>query len=184
MGFSPNRLLNGFDVDLLQRVELPERSTASPKGRAANFVEHLQKGADLAQAAIAFRQQRQKENADRSRRPAEQFRVGDKVWLLLRNMKTNRPSKKLDWLYAKYTVTAVPNTLNVVLDVLGRIHKTFHVDLVERVADDPLPSQAQTHTEPGPVTILDDDDMLHDEWEVEEIYSAKNGPGRGNNRRW
>ncbi len=60
---------------------------------------------EVAQAAMATAQELQEEYANRARQVAEQFRVGGKVWLRLNNIKTNRPSKKLNWRNAKYTVT-------------------------------------------------------------------------------
>lgn len=179
-GVSPNRLINGFDVDTIQMAFHPETSRLSPKGRAVAFLNHLKEGIELTQSAIAFAQQRQREGADRSRRPAERFKVGDKVWLSLRNIKTNRPSRKLDWLYAKYEVTAVPTPLTVTLDVPGELHKTFHVDLIERAADDPLPSQVLADSRPGPAWVLSPTDgTLREEWGIEAIRAAKNARGRG-----
>lgn len=179
-GVSPNRLLNGFDIDLIQHKEHPKASKSSPKGRASAFFAHLQEGTAIAQAAIAYTQQRQMESTNRSRRPAERFQVGDRVWLSLRNIKTSRPSKKLDWIYAKYTVMATPNPLTVTLDVPGGIHPTFHVDLVERAANDPLTSQVLVDRRPDPEWITQPDGEAPEaEYHVEEILAAKNARGRG-----
>jgi len=41
-------------------------------------------------------QERQQENADRHRLPAPSFQVGDRVWLNTKNIRTRRPSRKLD----------------------------------------------------------------------------------------
>jgi len=128
---SLNLLLNGYDLDLLGRIDLPETTKKSEKGSAVHFLDHLKRDVELTQAAIAWTQQRVKEASDLSRRPAERFKVGDKVWFSLRNVKTNRPSKKLDWLQQKYTVTAVPTPLTATLDLPGNLHKTVHVDLLE-----------------------------------------------------
>jgi len=76
--------------------------------------------------------------------------VGDEVWLSLRNIKTNRPSRKLDWVNAKYRVVAVPTPLTVKLDMPRGLHPVFHVDLIERAASDPLPSQRVSDSRPGP----------------------------------
>jgi hypothetical protein len=70
--------------------------------------------------------------------------VGDEVWLSLRSIKTNRPSRKLDWVNAKYRVVAVPTPFTVILDVPRGLYPTFYIDLVERVVSDPLPSQRMT----------------------------------------
>lgn len=177
-GVSPNRLLNGFEVRTIPGPLDMTASAASPKGRAALFLDHLREGVNLAQSAVAFVQQQQEASANRRRRPAEVFRVGDQVWLSLRNLKTNRPSKKLDWLRQKYTVLKVPTPHTVVLDIPGRPHNTFHVDLIDRAADDPLPSQGSTDTRPGPTPVSDDLGEEHEEFYVEEILAAKNAPGR------
>jgi hypothetical protein len=183
VGVSPNRLLNGFDIEAVPVLRKEEAARNTPRGRAVHFLRHLREGTDLAQAAMAFAQQQQRDAANRHRRPAEAYRVGDKVWLSLRNIKTDRPCKKLDWLYAKYTVVAVPSPLVVTLDVPGDKHPSFHVELVERAADDPLPSQGKTDTQPPPVMVpqLEDGD-LEPEYRVEEIVAARNARGRGNQR--
>jgi len=178
-GVSPNLLLNGFAVDTLQKVHIEEGSRHSQKGAAVQFLHHLKEGAQLAQAAIAFTQQRQQESTNRARRPAERFRVGDKVWFSMRNVKTNRPKKKLDWLQRPYTVIGVPNALNVTLDLPGHLHRTVHVDLVERAASDPLPSQRLLDARPGPELVVEEEDPSLNEYAVEQILRVKNARGRG-----
>jgi hypothetical protein len=51
----------------------------------------------------------------------------DKVWLQLKNIKTDRPSKKLNWLNAKYTITELIGFYACHLDTLPGIHNVFHV---------------------------------------------------------
>jgi hypothetical protein len=181
-GVSPNYLLHGFDMSPIQLITIPTAPAASPEGRAARFLRHLKEGMEWTQAAIAYAQQRQQANANRSRRPAERFKVGDEVWLSLRNIKTNRPSKKLDWLNAKYTVVAVPTPLTVTLDVPRGLHPTFHVDLVERAASDPLPSQKVTDERPDPVMVMSEEGVPQQEHRVEAILKARNARGKGKNR--
>ena len=177
-GLSPNLLLNGYTMTPIQPHTELGVSQKSPKGRAVLFVDRLREGWALTQAAIAFTQQRQQESTNQSRRPAERFQVGDKVWFSTRNVKTVRTSRKLDWLQVKYTVTAVPSPLTVTLDLPGGLHKTVHVDLVERAADDPLPSQKQTDSRPGPALGLEEEDEDLREWKVEKILAEKNARGR------
>ncbi|KAM3548776.1 hypothetical protein ARSEF4850_009223 [Beauveria asiatica] len=182
-GMSPNFLLHGYNKDLVRLRSAPAAPPKSPTGRAIAFVEQIRQGVELAQAAIAFTQQRQKDSADKARRPAEVFRKGDRVWLSLRNIATSRPSKKLDWVRSKYTVVDVPTPLTVTLDVPGNLHKTFHVDLVERAANDPLPSQIRDDWAPEPILV---DDGIGPtpvpEYQVEKILRARNRRGRGKAR--
>jgi predicted aspartyl protease len=177
-GMSPNLLLNGYSQEPIQPTPVVQTSSKSPKGRAVQFVEHLRNGMALTQAAIAFTQQKQQESTNASRRPAERYQVGDKVWFSMRNVKTVRASRKLDWLQVKYTVTAVPSPLTVTLDLPGSLHKTVHVDLVERAATDPLPSQPLVDARPGPALGMEDVNEDLCEWEVEEILGEKNARGR------
>jgi len=63
------------------------------------------------------------------------------------------------------------------------LHKTFYVELVERAAADPLPSQITTDTRLGPILIpAAEDEGDQEEYAVEEILAAKNARGRGGGR--
>jgi hypothetical protein len=42
-------------------------------------------------------QDRQKDNVDKSRKAHPMINIGDKVWLLCRNFKTNHPCDKFDF---------------------------------------------------------------------------------------
>ena len=45
---------------------------------------------------MSYPHERQQENADRHRLPAPTFQIGSKVWLNAKNIRTQRPSRKLD----------------------------------------------------------------------------------------
>ncbi|OJD21163.1 hypothetical protein ACJ73_07502 [Blastomyces percursus] len=65
-------------------------------------------------------QQEQEKQANKHRNPAPQFKIGDKVWLNLKNISTDRPSKKLDARNAKYTSIKLQFALaRPFLEVLG-----------------------------------------------------------------
>ena len=113
------------------------------------------------------------------RRQPERFKVGDKVWLNLRNIETPQLSKKLAWQHAKYEVVAVPDPLTVELNVPGNIHKRFHVELVKRAGTDPFPSQVRDDARNPPII----DDLGEPEFEVESILRARTmRRGRGSFR--
>src|SRR5205814_8373322 len=63
-----------------------------------------------------------------------EFSIGDKVWLNVQNIKTQRPSKKLDWKrLGPYTITERIGTQAYCLELPTwmKIHPVFHVSLLE-----------------------------------------------------
>ena len=71
------------------------------------------------------------------------------MWLKLKHIKTTQPIKKFDWIALLYRVLAYIGTHTVQLDTLLGIHPIFHVSLVKKAAEDPLPSQLTINNEPG-----------------------------------
>jgi hypothetical protein len=123
---------------------------------------------------IAAAQERYEGYANQNRQPSDQFRVGDKVWLNLQNMITNRPSKKLDWRNAKYTVTELVGSHAVRLDTPPGIHNVFHVMLLQRAASNPLPTQITY--KPQPPAIITDDGT--EEYEIDKILNHNISRGK------
>ncbi|KAM4057637.1 reverse transcriptase (RNA-dependent DNA polymerase) [Hirsutella rhossiliensis] len=164
-----NSTSTGLSRSLSRMVKEKLRTDGrSPVARAESIVQRFREATEWAQAAIASAQEQQEKNANSRRQPSDQFKPGDKVWLRLRNIRSNRPSKKLDWLSAKYTVLETIGSHACRLDTPPGIHNVFHVSLLRLAADDPLPSQ--TSDDYRPPAILTDDGEL---WEVEEILDRK-----------
>ena len=67
----------------------------------------------------------------------------------VKHVKTMRPIKKLDWIAFPYRVLACIGTHVVQLDTPPGIHPVFHMSLVKKAAEDPLPSQLTIDNEPG-----------------------------------
>ena len=175
-GFSPFFLTHGYHGEIVPIVSSENADTStqkSPARQARDWLRRLADATELAQAAIAEAQEIQEHHANRHRQAAEVFRVGDRVWLRMKNIKTQRPTKKLDWLALPYRVLELVGTHAVRLDVPRGIHDVFHVDLVRRAATDPLPSQTSDAWEPLAIQI----DGV-DEYEVESIVGHRRR-GRG-----
>src|SRR6266536_5007399 len=119
---------------------------------------------------MAAAQEAQETAANRKRTQAPEYRVGDKVWLSLENIKTDRPSKKLDQRYGKFTVREVCGSHTYWLDVPSRIHDVFPTRLLRPVQNNPLPRQVVR--EPQPPGIVVDREV---EYRVEKILDQKKG---------
>ena len=129
---------------------------------------------------MAVAQQEQEEATNRTRQQAPQFRVGDKVWLNLKNVRTTRQSKKLDWKNAKYIVTEVIGSHSYRLNTPTGIHNVFHVDLLRTASTDPLDSQITDDNQPGPVIVGDEE-----EYEIERILKDRTvRKGRGSRKQY
>jgi hypothetical protein len=169
-GVSPFFLEHGWHVEPLDLQLEPTRRTTgpSPIQRADAIVQKLQTAREWAQVSMAAAQQRQEEATNRRRQQAYNFKVKDKVWLNLKNVRTDRPTKKLDAKHAKFTVTEVIGSHSYRLDTPPGIHNVFHSNLLRPASYDPLPSQVQTDAQPGPQLVQNDL-----EYEVEGILQEK-----------
>ena len=92
------------------------------------------------------------------------------MWLKTKNLKTRRPSRKLDHLWSgPYPVVKVINPVayELRLPTTMKIHLVFHTNLLLPCASNPFPGQR--HPEPGPVIV----DAGEDFWEVEKILDSR-----------
>ncbi|KAI0996011.1 hypothetical protein K3495_g12171, partial [Podosphaera aphanis] len=170
---SPFFLTHGYHVDPVQlKPQTTNRATSTPAKRAERFVNRLVEAQEFASAAMAAAQQNMEEQANKKRSPATTFRVGDKVWLCLKNIATPQLKKKLAWVNAKYSITRVISPHVVELDVPTRIYPRFNVDLLRKASEDPLPSQYKDDVQPAPL-IDPDNPEAGEEQVVERILRAE-----------
>jgi hypothetical protein len=91
-------------------------------------------------------QDRQKDNTDKSRKAHPMINIGDKIWLLRCNLKTNHPSNKID--FCRLRPFPVIKQIN---DVIFRpelipsmkIHLVFHVSLLKLYKESSILSRFQ-----------------------------------------
>ena len=180
---SPFFLTHGYHVDVLDlKAELGEdtrHKRLSPIQKADNMIRKLKQASEWAQTAMAAAQQDQEAVANLRREQAPQYKVGDKVWLSLENIKTDRPTKKLDAKYQKYTIIEAVGSHSFRLDTPPGIHNVFHSRRLKLAATDPFTSQKQDDAQNGPTLVGD-----QEEYEIEAILDEKKAPGRGNNLRY
>ncbi|THC87036.1 hypothetical protein EYZ11_013519 [Aspergillus tanneri] len=169
-GVSPFFLDHGYHMEPLDLPEAPEvvQSPKTPAQRAEDIVSKLKGALELAQAAMAAAQLAQEEYTNQHRNTAPQYQVGDKVWLDLRNIKTNRPCKKLDAQHAKFTIIERVGSHAYKLDIPTAIHPVFHTMLLRPAARNPLPSQSRPDWQP-PGFLVDGEK----EYGVDEILDER-----------
>ena len=85
-----------LDYDTAAAAGTENRGARTPEEIRNEIIRKLRETSDFAQAAIAYAQDIQQQYANRHRQPAERLIVGNRVWLSLRNITTDRPCKKLD----------------------------------------------------------------------------------------
>ena len=119
---------------------------------------------------MTYAQAINQEQANKKRTTAPNLQIGDDVWLLSRNVKTTRPSKKLDFKkLGPFKVIEKLGSAVYKLDLphsMKDIHPVFHISLLEPAASNPLEGQQQP---PPPPIIIDE----NPEWEVQEIVDSK-----------
>lgn len=118
---------------------------------------------------MKWAQDRYAEGVDSGCFPAPVFRVGDQVWLAAKNIRTVRPSKKLDHKrLGKFRVIQVVSSYayKLKLPASMKIQPVFHVSLLEPVAEVPIPGQVVVP--PPPMEVEG-----QEEWEVEEVLDSR-----------
>jgi len=180
-GISPFFATNGYEprmsFDLRPELApLPPKDArkASERRRAERVAKAIQDRAQYLQEQITLAQSRMEQHSNANRQPSPSYQPRDKVWLSLKNIATQRPSKKFD----------DRNVLCEVLRRVGRdsyelklpegmtsIHPVFHTSLLRPDPNDPLPGQ---HVQPQPpVLIPDEGGDLQEHWEVESIVDSR-----------
>lgn len=86
----------------------------------------------------------------------------------LTNIRTNRPTKKLDAKNTKFIITEYISSYSFKLDTPPGVHNVFHSQLLRLAASDPFPSQIQDDSQPVGM-IID----RNREYEVNKIIDEK-----------
>lgn len=113
--------------------------------------------------------------ANQNRLPAPDIAIGSKVWLNRKNIKTRRPSLKLDYKrFGPFKVIEKIGDVAYRLELpktMKRIHNVFHVSLLEPVVPNSFRGR-----EPEPMPPVEVEGV--EEWHVEEILDSRQHYGK------
>ncbi|KAL2887408.1 retrovirus polyprotein [Ceratocystis lukuohia] len=168
-GVSPFFLAHGYNIAPVQVHNEASKSAEGSKIADVKAIKtKLQELTEWAQVVTADTQQSMERQANKHRTAAPMSRLGQEVWLKLKNMKLGRPNHKLDWLNAKYKVMKQIAPMVYELDVPKGIHPTFHVDLLRPAREDPWPGQNEDSDKTTPLFNEKGEEV----WLVDEILCA------------
>jgi len=138
---------------------------------AKDHVKYLQEVHEECKQKMAEAQERYKHYADQRRSNAPAFKLGDLVRLKRTNIKTGRPSRKMDHLFLgpfKILKVIGSSAFQLELPKSMHIHPVLHVSLSEPYHQNTLPNRLLTRHR-DPTVLLSDEDNQH----VSEIMDSK-----------
>ena len=174
-GYEPRM---SFDLQL-EETPLPPRDAreARERLRAETLAKEVEQRSQFLREQITLAQSRMEQYSNTSRQPSPNYQPGDNVWLSLKNIKTQRLSKKLDDRNLRCEILKRIGRDSYELKLpasMASIYPVFHTSLLRPDSSDPLPGQEQA--EPAPIRVqnsTEEGEGEHDEWEVEEIVDSR-----------
>jgi len=167
-----------FELDSGQHPRMGVEPRLSTKIEAVDvFVQRIQKATEEAQSALRQAAEDMARFHDVHRGKEMSFKVGEKVWLDLRNIKTTRPTKKLDdkW-FGPFPITEVISNNAYKLKLtppFSKVHPVFNITMLRRFQPDQIKERPRP-TEPTPVI----DEEGEEVYEVECILDKRERRGR------
>jgi len=156
-------------------------ASTEPLNPASMIYAHwMQAVHDESQKGLEVAQERMRQYTDPSRKPPPAYQVGDLVMLSGRNIKTRRPSKKLEHKnHGPFQVEKIvsPLAVHLTLPQKWKIH-VFHVSLLEPYRT----SEHQAPPDPSKILRKADDIEQSEEYDVEEVMSSVERGQRNNKR--
>ena len=145
--------------------------TEVPSAEAHDFAKSISELHSFVRRELAAAQAQYQPAADARRNlNVPEFKQGDKVWLMAKNIKTQRPMKKLDHRrLGPYKISEKISSHAFRLDLpkdLSAIHNVFHIDLLEPFHANSFPGRS----EPPPPSVKI---AGEEEFEVESILDSR-----------
>ena len=136
-----------------------------------DFVKRMDSSKEEAEAALHQAAEDMARYYDQQRGESITYKVGDQVWLDAKDLKTDRPSRKLsDKRYGPFKIVKVvsPHAYQLELPPSMKIHPVFHTVRLRPYCPDTIPGRTLPPPRPPPVVEGDDP-----EYEVEYIKDSR-----------
>lgn len=166
---SPFFVNKGYHPTAFFSTNEPPSPDSITSPAAQSYADELKNLHKFAQEEISKAQAQSAQQYDKKRQPAPNFQEGDKVWLSAENIRSLRPTKKLDHRQlGPFPVAKKVNSHAYRLDLPPsmKIHNVFHVSRLEPYQPNTIPNRIQ----PPPPPIEIENDI---EYEVEAILDSK-----------
>ncbi|SOV04672.1 uncharacterized protein UDID_17163 [Ustilago sp. UG-2017a] len=136
---------------------------------ARSYADQLKQLHEYVRGELVKANSQSAEQFNKRRLPAPQFQPGDRVWLSADNIRSLRPTKKLDYRrLGPFSVSEIisSHAYRLQLPPSMKIHNVFHVDRLEPYVTNTIPNRVQ----PPPPLVEVESDL---EYEVEQILDSK-----------
>jgi Chromo (CHRromatin Organisation MOdifier) domain len=147
-------------------TNMPRPHYQTLQAREANkFVKNMSDLEEYLKSEMKWAQAVYESNTNRNRDPAPAYQVGDYVYIDTRNMKTRRPSKKLDLknLGPVPVIKVVsPYTYKVQLPKTMKNYNVFHTSLLRPAPNPDLALPGQRNNPPPPVEVEGEQEYIID----------------------
>ena len=166
LSVSPFETVFGYQPVLDHSLTVSDNSGFSI--HAQDRIVLLKEQFEYLRSELLYAQSQMEKFANRDRREIGELQVGELVWLDRKNIKTSRPSQKLDFKrFGPFKIKRIISKVAYELDLppsFGMVHPVFHVSLLSRAKIDP----DRVDSQPPPVLV---DSEL--EYWVDEILDSR-----------
>ena len=139
----------------------------------AKFIANCMKEVwDFMREEMIKSQTKQMVAANHHRKEPLVYKIDNKVFLSTKNIRTEKPSKKLDNKnISPFKIKKLVGlSYQLKLSYIMKIYNVFHPNLLWKVVNNPLPGQQNS---PPPLTVVNN----KEKWEVDNILDVKRGKG-------
>lgn len=173
IGMSPFYAVTGQDAEVEAFEEITPIDKSNPP-EAGRIKDHFSRIYGYLDHHLKRAQERYKETADMYRREEESYQINDKVLLSTRNIRTLRPTKKLDVTYVgPYRIKRKINPVTYELELPpgSRLHPVYHVDLLKPY----IHSEDEHRTTIQPPSLRIDDEPGYVIRDIVDVEKKGNG---------